>query len=264
VTPPELTPEVIIHADAERLAKSVAERLVSGLVAAQSSSGDASVVLTGGRIGIAVLAAVADSPAATNAIDWRRLDVWWGDERFLPSGDPDRNETQAREALLDHVPVDPARVFPMPASDGPDGDDVDAAAERYAQTLAARAKPEDGGPVPRFDILMLGVGPDGHVASLFPGLPGTQEERSVVGVRDSPKPPPIRISMTFPTLAAANEVWLVVAGEDKASAVRLAVEGASKDEIPAAGVRGRQRTLWLVDQAAASQLPHTVERLAAP
>ena len=263
MNPPELTPDVIIHADPERLAHSVAERLASGLTTVQDRQGEASVVLTGGRIGIAVLAAVASSPSA-NRIDWRRLDVWWGDERFLPNGDPDRNETQAREALLDHVPVDPTGVFAMPASDGPDGADVDAAADRYAATLAARAKPEDGGPVPRFDILLLGVGPDGHVASLFPGLPGTHDERPVIGVRGSPKPPPVRISMTFPTLAAANEVWLIVAGEDKASAVRLALEGAGKHEIPAAGVRGRQRTLWLVDQAAASQLPQTIERLAAP
>jgi 6-phosphogluconolactonase len=262
VNPPELTPDVVIHADAEQLAKSVAVRLMSGLAEVYAERGEASVVLTGGRIGIAVLTAVANAPSTAD-LDWSKLDVWWGDERFLPSGDPDRNDTQARDALLNHVPVDPARVFPMPASDGPDGDDVDAAAERYARTLASRAKPEDG-PVPRFDILMLGVGPDGHVASLFPGLPGVDDERSVIGVRNSPKPPPVRISMTFPTLSAANEIWLVVSGEDKATPVRLALEGAPKHEIPAAGVRGRQRTLWLIDQAAASQLPYSVERTAAP
>jgi 6-phosphogluconolactonase len=261
--PPELTLEVVIHADAERLAQSVAVRLLSGLSEAQASRGDASVVLTGGRIGTAVLESVAGHPAV-GELDWSRLDVWWGDERFLPSGDPDRNETQARAALLEHVPVDPARVFPMPASDGPDGDDVDAAAARYAATLASRAGPEAAEPVPRFDILMLGVGPDGHVASLFPGLPGVDDDRPVIGVRNSPKPPPVRISMTYPTLSAANEIWLVVSGEDKATPVRLALEGASKHEIPAAGVRGRQRTLWLIDQAAASQLPYTVERTAAP
>jgi 6-phosphogluconolactonase len=82
-------------------------------------------------------------------------------------------------------------------------------------------------------------------------------------VRNSPKPPPVRISMTFPTLSEANEIWLVVSGEDKATPVRLALEGAPKQKIPAAGVRGRQRTLWLIDQAAASQLPYSVERTAA-
>jgi 6-phosphogluconolactonase len=252
-------PEVVVHANAALLAQSVAARLVTRLVDVQASRGTASVVLTGGGIGTASLAALAAAPAR-DAIDWSRLDIWWGDERFLPSGHPDRNETSARQALLDHVPVDPARVHPMPASDGPDGDDVEAAARRYAAELAAARRPEDHGPVPSFDVLLLGVGPDCHVASLFPGLPAVYDERPVVAVHGAPKPPPTRISLTFPAIQSAREVWLLAAGEEKAPAVRLALSGAGHVQVPAAGARGRQRTLWLIDQAAAAQLPSDLRR----
>jgi len=260
VTPPE----VVVHADADRLAEAVAERLVARVVDAQGTRGEASVVLTGGRVGTKVLGMVARSDAGRDAVDWRHVDVWWGDERFLPAGDPERNETQAREALLDHVPVDPERVFPMPAADGVDGSDVDAAAARYSETLAGRAHREGSGPVPRFDVLLLGVGPDGHVASLFPEHPETYDDRPAVGVRGAPKPPPIRISLTFPSIRAATEVWLVVAGADKAPAVRMALEGAGEHQIPASGARGVKRTLWLLDRAAAAQLPRGLERIASP
>ena len=116
-----------------------------------------------------------------------------------------------------------------------------------------------------FDVCLLGVGPDGHVASLFPELPAIYEaERTVVAVRGSPKPPPTRISLTLPALNAAREVWFVVAGEDKARAARLALSGAGPVAVPAAGVTGRARTLWLLDTAAASQLPQGLARLASP
>jgi 6-phosphogluconolactonase/Glucosamine-6-phosphate isomerase/deaminase len=102
-------PEVIVHRDASLLAQAVAARLVTRLVDAVAARGTASVVLTGGGIGTRVLAEAAATPAR-DAVDWRHLDIWWGDERFLPTGDPERNETGARSALLDHVDVDPARV----------------------------------------------------------------------------------------------------------------------------------------------------------
>ncbi|MFB4309982.1 6-phosphogluconolactonase [Actinomadura sp. GTD37] len=246
-------PSVLVHRDLDLLAEAAAARLVTRIADAQAARGAASVVLTGGGAGTAVLAALAAAPAR-GAIGWGRLDVWWGDERFRPAGDAERNETGARAALLDHVPVDPARVRAMPASDGPDGDDPEAAAERYAAALRAAASP-GGGPVPVFDVLMLGVGPDAHVASLFPGRPALHDERPVVAVRDSPKPPPTRISLTFPSLRAAREVWLLAAGESKAEAVRLGLaDGADVSRAPAAGARGRDRTLFLLDRAAASEL----------
>ncbi|HSZ31128.1 MAG TPA: 6-phosphogluconolactonase, partial [Pseudonocardiaceae bacterium] len=135
-------PDVVVHATPEVLAAAAAARLVTRIVDVQAASGSASLVLTGGGIGIAVLRALANTQAAT-AVDWRQLDIYWGDERFLPNGDPERNDTQAREALLDRVDVDPARVHPMGTSDGPWGDDPDAAARAYEDLLLSRRRPED-------------------------------------------------------------------------------------------------------------------------
>ncbi|MET7763785.1 6-phosphogluconolactonase [Streptomyces sp. NPDC005336] len=256
-------PQVVVHRDKELMAQAAAARLITKIVDAQAARGSASVVLTGGRNGNGLLAAIAASPAR-DAVDWSRLDLWWGDERFLPEGHPERNVTQAREALLDAVELDPARVHPMPASDGPYGD-VDAAAEAYAAELARAARPENHGAVPSFDVLLLGVGPDTHVASLFPEMPAVREtERTVVGVRGAPKPPPVRISLTLPAIRAAREVWLLAAGEDKAKAVTIALSGAGEFQAPAAGAYGRSRTLWLLDRAAAAGLPRELYPPASP
>jgi 6-phosphogluconolactonase len=253
------TPLVVVHRDATLLAQAVAARIITVVVDAQAARGAANIVLTGGGIGIATLRELASSPARY-AIDWPHLGIWWGDERFLPSGHPDRNDTQARQALLDFVDVDPARVHPMPASDGVDGDDLDAAADAYAAELAAAAQPEDRGAAPSFDILLLGLGPDGHVASLFPEAPALYDERRVVPVRGAPKPPPTRLSLSLATINTAREVWMIAAGEEKAGAVRLALSGAGATAIPAAGVSGRLATRWLLDRAAASRLPSELAR----
>ncbi|GIF12021.1 6-phosphogluconolactonase [Actinoplanes teichomyceticus] len=236
---------VVVVADADILASTVAARLAIRIIDAQAVHGTASVVLTGGRVAAKVLGTLRDLPAAA-AIDWSRVDLWWGDERFLPSGDPDRNETQARAALLDALPLDPARVHAMPASDGPDGDDATAAAARYAAELTAAGD----GALPRFDVLMLGVGEDGHVASLFPGHPVLKEEGAAVATFNSPKPPPTRITLTLPTIGAADEVWLVAAGPDKAGPIATALAGG---DLPAARAKGVRRTLFLLDEAAAAK-----------
>lgn len=254
---------VIVHHDAAMLAKAVAARIVVRLVDVQAARGSASIVLTGGGVGVATLRELRDTPAR-DAIDWQRLDVWWGDERFLRAGHPERNDTQAREALLDAVPLDPDRVHPVPGPDGPDGNDPEAAAARYAEQLAAAAAPEDHGDVPQFDLLLLGVGGEGHVASLFPGAPAVYDERAVVAVRGCPKPPPTRVSLTFRAINTAREAWLVTAGSEKAGAVRLALSGAGRVQVPAGGVAGRARTLWLLDRTAASGLPREVPRIASP
>ncbi|WP_432893097.1 6-phosphogluconolactonase [Kribbella sp. CA-245084] len=236
-----IDPELLIHSDAEDLAFSVAERLITAIADAQSTGGVAQVVLTGGRVAAVVYRAVAGSPARVE-VDWQRVEFWWGDERFLPDGDPERNETQARDALLSELDVDPARVHPMPADAG-QGAEVAAAA--YASELEAAGSPT-------FDVLMLGVGPDGHVASLFPGYPQlTVVDVAAVAVHDSPKPPPTRISLTVPLLDRAREVWFVVSGEDKADAVATAL---AEGDVPAAHPKGQNRTLWLLDEAAASKL----------
>jgi 6-phosphogluconolactonase len=254
-------PSVLVHRTPELLASAVAARLVTRLVDLQSTGRVPSLVLTGGTIADRVHHAVAAS-AAREAVVWRRVSFWWGDERYLPPGDPDRNETQARTALLDHVGVDPSLVRPMPADDGTS--DADAAAEHYADTLRRAAAPEDHGDVPTFDLVMLGIGPDGHVASLFPEHPALYDERSVVGVHGSPKPPPTRVSLTFPSLNRAREVWFLASGESKARAVRLALGGAGRMQVPAAGVRGSSRTLWLLDADAARQLPPGLNRIGSP
>jgi 6-phosphogluconolactonase len=257
------TPTVLVHRDQTLLAKAAAARLVTRLVDVQAARGSASVVLTGGGVGTAVLAELA-ATGARDAIDWHSLDLWWGDERFLPTGHPERNETGARESLLDHVNVDPARVHPMPGPDGPDGDNPEAAAERYAAALRSATRPEDHGRVPSFDVLMLGLGPDAHVASLFPGMPALYDERPVVAVHGAPKPPPTRLTMTLPAIRTAREIWILAAGESKARAVRLGLSDAGPVQVPAAGARGRQSTLFLLDRAAASQLPHGMDRIASP
>ena len=219
-------------------------------------------MLTGGGIGTKVLAELAAAPAR-DAVDWRRVEVWWGDERFLPTGDPERNETGARSALLDHVDVLAAHVHPMAGPDGPDGANPEAAAERYARELRAAAQPQDRAGVPGFDVLMLGIGPDAHVASLFPGLPALYEERrTVVAVRGAPKPPPTRLSLTLPAIRAATDVWVLASGQEKAGAVRLALSGAGPVQVPAAGARGLSQTLFLVDRAAAAEVPAQLSRFA--
>jgi 6-phosphogluconolactonase len=253
-------PQVQVHPDAELLARAVAAQLAGRIAGAVAARGTASLVLTGGGIGTRILAELARGPVS-GEIDWSRCDIWWGDERFVPAGDPERNDTGARSALLDQVGLDPGRVHPMPASDGPDGDNPDAAAERYAALLRASAGPGDHPAVPSFDVLMLGIGPEGHVASLFPELPAVREtQRTVVAVRDSPKPPPTRLSLTFPAIQAAREVWIVASGAEKADAVGLALSGSDPARVPAAGARGRQQTLFLVDQAAAARVPAGLDR----
>jgi 6-phosphogluconolactonase len=245
---------VILHPDREALAAAVAARFIKRSRDLIEEFGQTSTVLTGGTMGIAVLAAINASPAR-DKVDWSKVNVWWGDERWLPAGDPERNETQARDALLDHVGLSPERVHPFAASDG--GLDLDAAADAYAAELAAHAM--TGSTLPWFDITFLGVGPDGHVASLFPEQAGIRErERTVIAVRNSPKPPPERLSLTLPVINSSARIWLVLSGPDKASALGLTLAGASINEVPAAGVEGRRRTLFFVDAEAAKEVPENL------
>ena len=253
-----MSTEIVVHADAESLAEAVAARTVAAVVARQSAGQRAHLCLTGGRIGTDVLEALASSPLR-ESIDWEGVDIWWGDERYLAAGDPDRNETQARAALLDHVPIPAEHVHPIL---GPDATaDAEAAAADYAQALASSARSEDHAAVPSFDVLLLSIGPDGHIASLFPEYPALKDQRTVVSVHGSPKPPPTRVTLTFDAINAAREVWIMAAGSEKAQAVQLALAGgAGPLQIPAAGAIGRERTLWLLDEQAAHGLPEGLAR----
>ncbi|TFD57840.1 6-phosphogluconolactonase [Cryobacterium suzukii] len=250
---------VLLHQNKHALAGSVAARFLTNMVDVLHEQDEANVVLTGGSVGIAVLAAINES-AARDTIDWSRVNFWWGDDRWLPRADPERNELQAREALLDHISVPPENIHAFGASDDTveaGTDALDAAAARYAAELLARAPA--GAQYPRIDVTFLGVGPDGHIASLFPHRSGIRErEASVIAVRDSPKPPAARLSLTRPVINSSDRVWLVLAGSDKASALGLALAGASRDEVPAAGIKGRYRTVFFVDNDAAAQVPESL------
>lgn len=241
-------PEVLVSPDADSLAGAVAERLVRRLVSLQSEGRIPSVVLTGGTVAEKVHRSVLEVPQRSE-VDWSRVEFWYGDERFVPADDPDRNALQVTQALLAALPVDPARVHEMPASDGAFGDDVEAAANAYADEIRRVLGDE-----PRVDVLMLGVGPDGHCASLFPGHEAVAAEGLAVAVRHSPKPPPTRISLTMPMLNRADEVWFIASGAGKAHAVRDAIAGSDVDAVPASGPKGRDLTLWLLDTEAASEL----------
>src|SRR5690606_15134078 len=198
-------------------------------------------------------------------------------------GDPERNETQAREALLDGLDALPAaNVHAIPAPGSPGVTTPEDAATAYARELASCAR-DTGGAVPAFDVLLLGMGPDGHVASLFPGHEALSATGTTVGVHGSPKPPPERVSLTFDAIRSAREVWIVAAGAAEpdrvAAALGTSPSGPNQDstdrdgtqpgganpsdaatgpgtpaaarDVPAAGATGRTRTLWLLDTAAA-------------
>ncbi|WP_439032854.1 6-phosphogluconolactonase [Gordonia terrae] len=244
-----MTTETLVFDTKQELVTTAASRFVDLITRAQAERGVASVVLTGGSNGIGILSALA---ADSGTIDWSKVDIYWGDDRFVPADDPERNSGQAREALLDKVPVDPSRIFPMAPSDGPLGDDIEAAAADYAAILAGRSS---DGVAPEFDVHLLGMGGEGHVNSLFPHSPATAETtKSVVAVEDSPKPPPRRITLTLPVVNRARQVWFLVAGADKAEAVAAAHRGADAADWPAAGARGTEETIWFLDDAAAADI----------
>ncbi|WP_025274817.1 6-phosphogluconolactonase [Haloglycomyces albus] len=237
---------VVVHSDAEELATATAARLINTVADAQADHRPVHIALTGGRIAATVYRHVLESPFRT-AVNWNQVHFWWGDERFLPSGNADRNETQAREAFLDALEIDPEHVHPMPAADAVDT--VEEAAAVYAEELNVAG--HESRVMPHFDLILLGIGEDAHVASLFPGHKVLDEkEKSVVGVRTAPKPPSERTTLTFPVLNSATEVWVIASGGGKAEAVSSALEA---DDVPAAQVNGRT-TRWLVDRDAAGDL----------
>lgn len=236
---------VVVHPSKQSLADAAAARLVTALLDAQSRERQPHVSLTGGSMGSAIIASLAALPAR-DAVDWSRVSVWWGDERYLPAGDADRNDTQNDAAGLDRLGLDPANVHRVA---GPDTSD---SAEESAQQYAADLRAADAG---TFDVVLLGVGPDGHVASLFPGHPAQLSTGIAVAVHESPKPPPDRVSLTFECLNRAERVWFLVAGADKAHAVAASVAGAEPAQSSAAQVHGIRETVWLVAADAAGDLP---------
>lgn len=234
---------VVVHPDADAVAQATAARLLLALIDTLTVQERADVVLTGGTVGIATLEAAAASPLAQQ-IDWTSVHAWWGDERFVPTGDADRNEGQAQSALLSALPLPEENIHRMGSSDAYES--VEEAATAYAAEIAAAGTPE-------WDVLMLGMGPDGHVASLFPGHPG-YDVRGVeaLAVHDSPKPPPTRVSLSLESIRRAKRVWVVAAGAAKADVVARSLHGDLT--LPAAAVRGIAETLWLVDAEAVARV----------
>jgi 6-phosphogluconolactonase len=237
--------EVVVHDDANDLARHVAAALLDLVEQVQAAGDVPDICLTGGTIADAVHREVARQSVGRN-VDWRRVELWWGDERYVSSDDDERNAGQARAAWLSHVDLDPDRVHEMPAADEEYVGVMDAAAA-YGEEVRAHGSG-------RFDLMMLGVGPDGHVASLFPGTPQLDADSITVAVTDSPKPPPQRVSLTFPALNRSRQVWFLASGDGKAEAVARALGGADVHDVPAAAVRGQERTVWFLDTDAAAQL----------
>lgn len=236
------TATVKVQPDADALAVAIARQVELTLAAVQAAGRTPRVLLTGGSIAMA-----AYRELAADAVDWSNVEFWFGDERFVGIDLPERNDGQARDAFLDRVGA--TRVRALADNDCSLG--AADAARAYAKTL----------PVEPFDLTLLGVGPDGHIASLFPGFPQLHEaEQPAVAVFDSPKPPPVRVTLTYPALNRSDVVLFIVAGEDKADAVAraLAPDG-TIDETPARGVRGIKETLWLLDKPAASKLGNQAE-----
>lgn len=233
--------ELLIADDADALARMVARKLCWRLEQLQTDPERVvEVCLTGGRIANRIYQQLADSQSE-HAVDWKRVEFWWGDERFVATDSPERNAGQTLGVLAATIGFDPSRVHPMPAQGG--SADLEQAAVQYASELGDT----------RFDICLLGVGPDGHVASIFPDHPSFEKQSGrVMAVQNSPKPPPERLSLTMPVINDSAEVWFLASGEEKATAVGRAY--ADDPQLPAGVARGLHRTLWCLDEAAAAEI----------
>lgn len=235
--------EMFIAGSPDDLAREAAGRFVEATCRAIREHGRVAVALSGGTTPRRLYSLLAQ-PSYVYAVDWSRVYVFFADERFVPSDDPDSNFLLVRETLLDHVPVPPGNVHPMPIAGGT----PEICAARYAETLQTFF----GAPLPRFDLVLLGMGPDGHTASLFPGRPDHSD--SVAAVHDAPKPPPVRLTLTLDAINRADRVMFLVSGADKAGMVRTVFEGGEPGaSLPAARVEAATgRTVWLVDREAGS------------
>jgi 6-phosphogluconolactonase len=222
------------------LAEALASFLRDKIAAAGESRSPFHWVLAGGRTPLHAYSLVADRTAD---LDWSTVHIWWGDERFVPFDHPDSNYGAVKRDFLDRLTIPPANVHPMVRR----LDSLTAAALDHEAELK-RYFPDQ----PRFDLTLLGIGEDGHVASLFPGASALEENTAwVLPVTDSPKPPPERVTLTFPALNNSMEILFVAAGAGKAS-VLDAVWNHPTLGLPAQRVRpGRGSVTWWVDVAAA-------------
>jgi len=227
--------------DAEGVAEAAAEYFVSRLASLLEHKSQVHVMLTGGTVGIATLAAISQREDA-HFLEWGRVHIWWGDERFVAADSDQRNAVQARTALLTKVAVVESNIHEFPSTDS--GLSLDEAEHLFSAELAVAA--------PVFDLAFVGMGPDGHVCSLFPGKPALPAGTLVLAEHDSPKPPPQRLSFTYEAMNSVAELIFVVAGADKASAVKQVFDE-SAEKLPAAKISGSVKTIWFIDQTAATE-----------
>lgn len=241
-------PEVQVYDTLAELQRVAAERLAELAATIGRERGRVLLAISGGSAPPGMFRHLCDEPLR-GRVPWEQVSIIWCDERVVPYDSPDSNYRAARETLLDHVPVPSIQVYPVATYY-----DTDRAAELYSRQVAALLEVHDG----RIDIAQLGMGPDGHTASLFPGHPqlGAPPEVFAVGVHDSPKPPPARVSLTPAALNRVANAIFLVGGADKAAKVRAALRGPyDPDNTPAQIVRPPDgRVTWLLDRAAASEL----------
>jgi 6-phosphogluconolactonase len=241
---------VLVAPDPATLAEAAAGQLRRALAEAIALRGTAWMALAGGRTPRAVYERLAMDGGP--AVDWTRVHVAFGDERLVPPDHGDSNYAMARAALFDRVPLPPAQIHRI---EGERAGAADAAAA-YGATLAA-AFDLGPGAWPVFDIVLLGVGADGHTASLFPGTPALGVADRLAAAARAPAPPVDRVTLTYPVLNAARAVIVLVSGADKAAAVARAFDdGVPIADCPVRGVRPQAGSLtWHLDEAAASKLP---------
>jgi 6-phosphogluconolactonase len=228
--------------DREALSRAAAAELAQVAAKAIDARGRFDLALAGGSTPRRLYEILAAD--YRDRIDWDRTHLFWGDERYVPDSDPLSNCRMARKALIHPLGVTPANVHPMPTSFA----DPEQAARAYEQTLRAHF----GDEMPRFDLVLLGLGPEGHTASLFPGSSALEEEkRWVMPVRVAAEPP-LRLTLTLAVLNAAREVFFLVSGPDKCAIVRkiLSLSPEETSPFPAARVRPHGRAIWFLDRAA--------------
>lgn len=241
-------PDVRVVPDAAAVHEAVAGSVVAHARAAIDARGRFTLALTGGATPRGAYALLAGEPRFRDAVDWARVEAFFGDERCVPPDHPDSNYGMARDSLLSKVPIPPAQVHRMRGELPP----PDAAA-LYEAELRALAS---GGEVPRLDLVLLGLGEDGHVASLFPGTAAVEERTRLVVASFVPHLDAWRITVTFPVLAAASAVLFLAEGERKAGAVAAVLrgEGGTGDGPPARRVRPASGAVtWILDRAAAGE-----------
>ena len=241
-----MKPNVRVCADLAELSRRAAEGAVRILDAAARSAGTCSIVLSGGSTPRTLYRLLATD--FRDRVPWATLQIFWGDERYVPPEDPRSNYRIARETLLDHVPCPPENIHPMPTY----LPEVDLAAREYERTL----RNHFSGDWPRFDLVLLGVGDDGHTASLFPGSPALVEGTRWVVTAEAPVEPRSRLTLTFPALTRAEAVYVLVGGATKTQVLRDVLEReADVARYPAAGLRlGKGSVTWWVDRDAAAAL----------